>query len=133
MQLIQISMEAVFQALADPTRLRILRLLADSGEEVCLCELVDSLLETQYNLSRHLKVLRQAGLVDAKKDGRWVYHRLRVGGVHVVHLIDAVRAMPDRDRVYANDLKRFRKRLCLREDGRCRVGIVTDSLRAMVS
>lgn len=133
MQLIQISMEAVFQALADPTRLRILRLLADSGEEVCLCELVDSLLETQYNLSRHLKVLRQAGLVDAKKDGRWVYHRLRVGGAHLVHLIDAVRTMPDRDRVYASDLKRFRKRLCLREDGRCRVGIVTDSLRAMVS
>lgn len=126
-------MESVFQALSEPTRLRIVRLLADTGEEVCLCELVDSLQETSYNVSRHLKVLRQAGLLEAKKDGRWVYHRLHVAGPHLTHLLNAVRAMPDSNRLYAIDLERFRKRLCLREDGRCRVGSVGKESRAAQS
>ena len=126
-------MESVFQALSEPTRLRIVRLLADTGEEVCLCELVDSLQETSYNLSRHLKVLRQAGLLDAKKDGRWVYHRLHVAGPHLTHLLNAVRTMRDPNGLYASDLKRFRKRLCLREGGRCRVGIVSEAFKAALS
>ena len=56
-----------------------MRLLAMTGEETCLCELVDSLLEPQYKLSRHLKIIRQAGLLTAEKEGRWVYHRLVQG------------------------------------------------------
>lgn len=131
MHVIDIPVENVFQALADPTRLRIMRLLAETGEEICLCELVDSLLETQYNLSRHLKVLRQAGLLGAAKEGRWVYHRLRAEEPAMPHLLKAIRALPDRKRVYATDLKRFRKRLCLREGGRCRVGIMTDDFKAV--
>lgn len=133
MQLIQVPIESLFQALADPTRLRIVRLLTETGEETCLCELVDSLLETQYNLSRHLKTLRQAGLLKSEKDGRWVYHRLLAEGPHMAHLLEAIRALPDRSRIYAADLKRFRKRLCLREGGRCRVGIVTEDFKAAAS
>ena len=52
------------------------RLLAVTKEELCLCEMVDSLLEPQYKLSRHLKILKQSGLLTAQKEGRWVYHRL---------------------------------------------------------
>ena len=63
MHLITVKPEEVFQALADRTRIRIMRLLVDTGEEICLCELVDSLQELQYKLSRHLKTLRQAGLL----------------------------------------------------------------------
>ena len=70
MHLITVKPEEVFQALADRTRIRIMRLLVDTGEEICLCELVDSLQELQYKLSRHLKTLRQAGLLSAIKDGR---------------------------------------------------------------
>ena len=72
MHLITVKPEQVFQALADRTRIRIMRLLVDTGEEICLCELVDSLQELQYKLSRHLKTLRQAGLLSAIKDGRWL-------------------------------------------------------------
>lgn len=63
MHLVTVKPEEVFQALADPTRIRVVRLLLGSGEEICLRELVDSLQKPQYKLSRHLKPLRQAGLL----------------------------------------------------------------------
>lgn len=123
MHLVIVRPETVFQALADPTRIRILRLLAVSKEESCLCELVDSLLEPPYKLSRHLKLLRQAGLISAEREGRWVYHRLVTDPAYLRHLYVALRRLPDRKRVFAQDLKRFRERMRLRERGRCRIGI----------
>jgi len=130
MHTISIKSQEIFQALADPTRIRIIRLLAATGEEACLCELVDSLLEPQYKLSRHVKTLRQAGLLSARKDGRWVYHRL-VRGVRYLELAyDMLRALPDVDGLFTQDLRNFRERMCLREGGRCRVGIQTASLAA---
>lgn len=63
-----------FQALADPTRLRILERLR-RGER-CVCELTDALEAGQSRLSFHLRVLREAGLVQDRKVGRWVYYAL---------------------------------------------------------
>lgn len=123
MHLVSVKPETVFQALADPTRLRILRVLAVMGEECCLCELVDSLLEPPYKLSRHLKLLRQVGLLSTKREGRWAYHRLVANPVYLRHLHTAIRNLPDEKRVFAQDLKRFRERMRLRENGRCRIGI----------
>ena len=68
------SLEGVFQALADGTRLRILGLLL-SGE-VCVCNLHDSLGESQPKISRHLAYLRKAGLVATRREGLWVHYRL---------------------------------------------------------
>lgn len=130
MHVMNIQPELVFQALADPTRIRILRVLATSGEEACLCELVDSLLEPQYKLSRHLKVLRQVGLLAAEKDGRFVYHQMVVRHAHLKALYGVIRALPDSSGTFAADLRRFRERKRLRESGRCRVGIQTPSLAA---
>lgn len=128
MHLVNIHPAVVFQALGDATRIRVLRVLATGGEEACLCELVDSLLEPQYKLSRHLKVLRQVGLLAAEKDGRFVYHQLVMSHAHLKRLYAAIRALPDSDRTFAADLRRFRERMRLREAGRCRVGIQTLSL-----
>jgi ArsR family transcriptional regulator len=64
----------VFHALSDPTRLRILSLL-ERGER-CVCELTDALDAAQSRLSFHLKMLKEAGLVIDRKEGRWVYYRL---------------------------------------------------------
>ncbi|TAL91648.1 MAG: ArsR family transcriptional regulator [Rhodanobacter sp.] len=125
MHSVAVKPEDVFQALADPTRVRVVRLLASTGEESCLCELVDSLLEPQYKLSRHVKILRQAGLLSVEKSGRWVYHRLVTDVPCLLHLYEMVRALPDREREFAQDLKRFKARMCLREGGRCRLGIQT--------
>lgn len=126
----QVKPQEIFQALADPTRIRIVRLLAETGEEACLCELVDSLLEPQYKLSRHVKILRQAGLLSAEKDGRWVYHRLVRGLPYLELAYDLVRALPDGDGIFAQDLHTFQQRMYLREGGRCRIGIQTASLSA---
>ncbi|MCF6337649.1 MAG: ArsR family transcriptional regulator [Gammaproteobacteria bacterium] len=104
-------------------RLRIIRLKVMTGDESCLCELVDSLQEPSYKLSRHLKILRQAGLLSSQKKGRWVYHRLMTKPAYLEQLYATVQALPNSNGVYHADLKRFHDRLCLREGGRCQVGI----------
>jgi len=63
-----------FRALGDPTRLRLLELLA-AGER-CVCELTAAMDVAQPLLSHHLKTLREAGFIHARKDGRWTYYRL---------------------------------------------------------
>ena len=129
MQIVEIPIEDTFGALSDRTRLRIVQLLAATGEEACLCELVDSLLEPQYKLSRHLKILRQTGLLNAEKEGRWVYHRLVAGPDHLQTLFEWIATLPDPAGDYAADRKRFQKRLAHREAGRCRVGVLTNALK----
>ena len=129
MHSITIQPEAIFQALAEETRLRVIRLMVVTGDECCLCELVDSLLEPSYKLSRHLKILRQAGLLSSQKEGRWVYHRLVMEPSYLEPLYATVQALPDPDGIYSADLKRFRERLCLREGGRCRIGIQSEKFK----
>ena len=129
MQMISIKSEEIFQALADETRLRVIRLMVATNEEVCLCELVDSLLEPSYKISRHLKILRQAGLLSSQKEGRWVYHRLVTEPPYLASLYATVRELPDADKTYSEDLKRFRQRLCIREGGRCQIGIQSEEFK----
>jgi ArsR family transcriptional regulator len=69
-----ISVAAVLKVLADPLRLRIIELLAN--EQLCTCHLVDELGATQTNISNHLRVLREAGLIRSEAAGRYTYHRL---------------------------------------------------------
>lgn len=65
----------VLSALAEPTRLAAIRLLAD-GSEHCVCELMAKLGATQSRMSRHMQVLKQAGLVVDRRDAQWVRYRL---------------------------------------------------------
>ncbi len=74
--------EAVMQArllkaLADPTRLRILSLLSRYEGEVCVFEIVESFTLEQPTISHHLRILRDAGLVDCRKKGLWAYYYVR--------------------------------------------------------
>jgi ArsR family transcriptional regulator, arsenate/arsenite/antimonite-responsive transcriptional repressor len=67
----------VFKALADPVRLRLVSLIgADQGGEVCVCELATAFDLTQPTISHHLKVLREAGIIDCERRGTWVYYWL---------------------------------------------------------
>lgn len=66
---------ALFKALSDETRLRILRTLARYGE-LCECNIVPSFGLSQPTISYHLKVLREAGLIQSRRQGQWVYHSL---------------------------------------------------------
>jgi len=66
---------AVFKALAEPTRLRLLVLLCEHGE-ACVCKLAEALETSDFNISRHLGVLRAAGLVEARREGTWMHYSL---------------------------------------------------------
>lgn len=112
-----------FQALTDHIRIRVIRLLATVKTEACLCELVDSLLEPEYKLSRHIKILKQAGFLESEKQGRWVYHRLGSNARHYTILHEAVLQLPDEGGIFKRDLSNFRRRLKLRTEGRCQIGI----------
>src|SRR6266542_6380479 len=66
----------IFKALADPVRLRLLSMIASrAGDEVCVCELTGSFDVTGPTISHHLKVLREAGLIESERRGTWVYYR----------------------------------------------------------
>ena len=65
----------VFKALGDPVRLRLLSMIASrDGGEVCVCEMTPVFELSQPTISHHLKLLRQAGLVDCERRGTWVYY-----------------------------------------------------------
>jgi ArsR family transcriptional regulator len=70
------AMDLLFRALADPTRLRLLNLIAD--KEICVCFFVEILGISQPKISRHLSYLRRAGIAAARRQGRWMHYRLVV-------------------------------------------------------
>jgi ArsR family transcriptional regulator, arsenate/arsenite/antimonite-responsive transcriptional repressor len=83
----------LFHALSDRTRLSILRRLR-LGER-CVCDLTDALDAAQSRLSFHLRVLKDAGLVTDRKDGRWMYYTLNVETLaEVGELVDSLAAAP---------------------------------------
>ncbi|MFC7956482.1 ArsR/SmtB family transcription factor [Rhodococcoides kroppenstedtii] len=66
----------MFKAIGDPVRLRLLSLVAShAGGEACVCDISESFDLSQPTISHHLKVLREAGLVDSERRGTWVYYR----------------------------------------------------------
>jgi len=67
----------VFKALGDPVRLRLVSLIgAHQGGQVCVCDLTAAFSLTQPTISHHLKVLRDAGIIDCERRGTWVYYWL---------------------------------------------------------
>src|SRR5579875_3521851 len=80
------NMERFFQALGDNTRLRLLNLMGD--KEICVCYFVEVLGQPQPKISRHLAYLRSAGIVTARREGKWMHYRIvfpaNVGAAHVL-------------------------------------------------
>ena len=79
----------IFKAAADPCRLRILKLLKEG--ELCVCEIMTALKKPQSSTSHHLSILREAGLVKERRDGKWSYYRLADGAV--VEMVKQARAL----------------------------------------
>jgi ArsR family transcriptional regulator len=70
-----IDLAKAFKALGDPVRLRLLSLIASrGGGEVCVCDLTEAFNVTGPTISHHLRVLREAGLIDCERRGTWVYY-----------------------------------------------------------
>ena len=111
------------KALSDPTRLRIVHLLLSAGDNsLCVCELVEALEEPQYNVSKHLRILRHSGLLSETKDGRWVYYSLRQSNTPFFDYLHQAISAISHDILRA-DKQRLSERLKLRIDGKCLLGI----------
>lgn len=66
---------ALFKVLSDATRLRLAVILAIQGE-TCVCNLAEALDEPDFKVSRHLGIMRSAGMVEARREGTWMYYKL---------------------------------------------------------
>lgn len=69
-----VSLDQLFRALADPTRLRLIHLMSE--QEICVCYFIEVIGAPQPTISRHLAYLRRAGLVAARRQGKWMHYRL---------------------------------------------------------
>ena len=98
----------VFRALSDETRIRMVALLGHG--ELCVCHIEHALEMSQPNVSRHLGILRAAGIVDARREGSWVYYRLvEQGTPELQAAIDAIGKALGSQRLIRSDLVRLKK------------------------
>lgn len=119
-----------FQALADSTRLRLLKALlsVQAHRGVCVCELVDALDLPQYHISRHLGQLKSAGWLQSERRGTWVYYR--PSEAPAPWQAGILKTLSDlTGDAFQSDAERLQRRLALRQEGICIVGyrtIITD-------
>lgn len=100
-------LETFTKALADQTRLRILMLLLGRGE-LCVCDLTTALDLSQPKISRHLAVLREAGLLLDRKAGLWVHYQLHPGlPVWVMQVLSGLQAGTAAEALYQDDGQRL--------------------------
>ena len=74
----------LLHALADPTRLQMVSLLAEHPGEVCVCDITGSFALDQSTISHHLRLLREAGVIECVRHGVWAYYFLRAGALEPV-------------------------------------------------
>ena len=101
----------LFQALADPTRLRLLNLMA--AGEVCVCFFVEIFDEPQPKISRHLAYLRRAGVVTARRDGKWMHYSLTMpSDPAVAEVLRKVLDVASRERLMQRDRMTLERVCC---------------------
>lgn len=101
-----VSLDRFFRALADPTRLRLINLIA--GQELCVCYLVLVIDAPQPKISRHLAYLRQAGIVAARREGKWMHYRLTTPlDSHAAAILKTTIDSLKRDKEMRRDLQRL--------------------------
>ena len=109
----------IFKALGDETRLRIMALLL-GGQELCVCDLMAALDLPQSTVSRHLSYLRNAGLVDDRRQGIWMYYTINKESTeHASILSDLLSAMLFEQDQAAQDKLLLKKHLVTKEMNIC--------------
>lgn len=122
----------VFKALSGTTRLRIIRVLLEARTKLCVCEIMDALGESQYNISRHLKELKIAGLVEEQREGRWVFYSVvKAKDEFQKSVLEAIKAISKT--FFSLDIKRLKARLSLRKGGRCVIGMESSEWKELIS
>jgi len=104
-------MQQFFQALGDNTRLRLLNLMAE--QEVCVCYFVEILGGPQPKISRHLAYLRNAGIVEARREGKWMHYRIVMPpNIGAAQVLRQTLAWLREDRAMQADRARLSKACC---------------------
>lgn len=105
-------MALLFAALADGTRLRLLNLM--DGKEVCVCYFVEILGQSQPKISRHLAYLRRAGIVAARREGKWMHYKIvapkPAGAARILR--ETISVLRE-DKAMQADLTRLKKACCI--------------------
>jgi ArsR family transcriptional regulator, arsenate/arsenite/antimonite-responsive transcriptional repressor len=105
------TLDGLFRALGDPTRLRLLNLMA--GQEVCVCYFTEVIRAPQPKISRHLAYLRKAGIVAARREGKWMHYRLATpSNPHVASILKSVLEALQQDRALQRDRQRLNRACC---------------------
>ncbi|HEY6488636.1 MAG: metalloregulator ArsR/SmtB family transcription factor [Terracidiphilus sp.] len=101
----------LFAALADRTRLRLLNLM--NGKEVCVCYFVEILEQSQPKISRHLAYLRRAGIVAARREGKWIHYKI-VAPKHAgaARILNETLSVLGEDKAMQADHSRLSKACC---------------------
>jgi ArsR family transcriptional regulator len=109
----------IMKSLSDGTRLRIMSLLLQSKKPLCICELVDALKLAQYNISKHMKELKYAGLVSERREGKFIYYSIIPSEDKFVSgILGSLTHIPEK--TLEEDRKRLCCRLMERIKGKCR-------------
>ncbi len=105
------NMERFFQALGDNTRLRLLNLMRD--QEICVCYFVEILEQGQPKISRHLAYLRNAGIVEARREGKWMHYRITMpSNIGAAQVLRQTLAWLKDERAMQADRARLSKACC---------------------
>jgi ArsR family transcriptional regulator len=105
------SMERLYRALADRTRLRLLNLMGD--DEVCVCFFVEVLKMSQPRISRHLAYLKQSGIVATRREGKWMHYRIVVpADPFAAQVLANARTWLSKDKEMQRDRDRLEKVCC---------------------
>jgi len=103
--------DSLFKALADRTRLRLIALMGET--EVCVCFFVMILKTSQPKISRHLAYLRRAGVVSARREGKWIHYRIvEPPDLHAANIFREVRTWLANEAAMKSDRARFEKICC---------------------
>jgi ArsR family transcriptional regulator, arsenate/arsenite/antimonite-responsive transcriptional repressor len=104
-------MALLFAALADRTRLRLLNLM--NGKEVCVCYFVEILGQSQPKISRHLAYLRRAGIVTARREGKWMHYKIvEPANAGASRILRETLAVIGKEKSMQADLARLGKACC---------------------
>ena len=105
------NLELFFAALADRTRLRLLNLIGD--DEICVCFFAEVIGTNQPKISRHLAYLKRAGLVSARRDGKWMHYRVTVPkNKQLAEIFSKIREMIRKDKEMRAERKKLLKVCC---------------------
>jgi len=101
----------LFRALADPTRLRLIHLMSD--QEICVCYFIDVIDAPQSKISRHLAYLRRAGIVGARREGKWMHYRLIMPeDPHAASILKSTIEVLKQDKEMQKDCERLNRACC---------------------